>query len=358
MPTPPLSQELALETIERVEAELRAGFRPKGMFGPGFGAINQAAVKAVQDGFVKTLSAFESRVNRCAAMGLEPDWSLYRPQRYHQPLPRLVFTPAAQPVTNKPGKGTRLLCIGDLHQNPGQPHRMDVLTWIARYASQERFARIIQMGDWCSWDSVSSHDKNDTMAGRLKPSIRQDMDNLEQSLKAWRLGMDDNYKPKQDALAGNHEYRLERWCNANPETAESFTVQRDQLYLQFGWRTRPYGEILYVEGVGFVHHPVNGAGRAFGGKTGPQRAANDTTVTMVSAHTHRRQCHDAPKIGPTDSISMIEVGCSIPWGEIESYAQHSATGWWWGVCDLTVSDGVVTDLSFVSMLKLKREFGD
>jgi len=355
MGTPPLNLEAARETMERVEVELRAGYRPRGMTGSGMGAIAAAAQKAVADGFVKTTSSFEARITRCATMGLEPDWTLYRPQRYQQPVPRQVITPAAQPVISTPGHGSRLLVIGDLHQNPGQPHRLEVLTWIARYASKERFERIIQVGDWSSWDSVSAHDRNDTMAGRHKPSIRQDMENLKQSLQAWRAGIASGYRPKQDILLGNHEYRLERWCNANPETAESFTVQRDELFTQFGWRVRPYGELFYVNGVGFVHHPVNGAGRAYGGATGPQRAANHTTCPIVSGHTHRRQVHDAPKIGPTDSISMVEVGCGMPWGEIESYAQHSSTGWWWGVVDMTVVDGTITDVAFVSMLRLETE---
>jgi hypothetical protein len=353
MGTPPLSQSVINETFARVEAELRAGFRPYGMTGSGNGAIAEAGRKAVADGFIQTIAAFEGRITRLRQMGAEPDWSLYRPARYQQPVPRQVFHPA--PAVPQPVKanGTRVLVIGDLHQNPGQPHRIEVLTLIARYASLHRFERIIQVGDWCSWDSVSAHDRNDTFAGRLKPSIKQDMDNLADSLMAFRRGMDADYKPKLDALQGNHEYRLERWENQHPESVGIHTGQRDELFLQFGWRTRPYGEIFYVDGVGFVHHPVNGAGRAFGGKTGPQRAANDAVCPIVSGHTHRRQIHDSPKIGPTDSISMVEVGCAMPWGELEHYAQHSATGWWWGVVPMTVQDGMITDVQFVSMLTLQ-----
>ena len=353
MGTPPLKQDVIDETIRRVEDELRAGYRPRGMTGGGPGAITIAAQKAVADGFIASTSSFESRVTRIISLSHDIDWALYRPQRYQQPVPRQVFQPA--PPVPQPIKaaGTRILVIGDLHQNPGQPHRLEVLTLIARYASLHRFERIIQVGDWSSWDSVSAHDRNDTFAGRLKPSIKQDMDNLAESLMAFRRGMAADYKPKLTFLNGNHEYRLERWENQHPESVGIHTGQRDQLFLQFGWQARPYGEIFYVDGVGFVHHPVNGAGRAFGGKTGPQRAANDAVCPIVSGHTHRRQIHDSPKIGPTDSISMVEVGCAMPWGEIEHYAQSSATGWWWGVVPMTVQDGMITDVSFVSMLSLQ-----
>lgn len=285
------------------------------------------------------------------------DWTSYRPDRYQQPSPRIVLHPAAAPTPFTPEGGTRVLAIGDLHNCPKHPHRIEVLTWIARYASEHRFDHIVQVGDWSTWDSCSSHEKNDTQKGKLKPSIRQDMDNLLASHQAFRAGMAKGYKPKLSFLLGNHEYRVERFENANPEAHGTFTRERDQIFTQFGWHTRPYGEVYYIEGVGYTHHPVNGAGRAYGGKTGPQRAANDFTVPIVSGHTHRRQVHDSPKGGPVDVISMVEIGCGMLWGEVESYAQHSMTGWWWGIVPMTVRQGAITDLNFVSMIELQKNYG-
>jgi hypothetical protein len=217
---------------------------------------------------------------------------------------------------------------------------------------------LVQVGDWSTNDSVSIHDKNDTRRGRLKPPIKDDLDNLLASHQAFERGRSADYKPKRVFLKGNHEYRFERFENANPEAHETFTLQRDQTFAQFGWQTRPYGEIWYCEGVGFTHHPTNGAGRAFGGKTGPQRAANETTVPIVSGHTHRRQVHDAPKIGPLERVSMVEIGCGMLWGEIEDYASHSLTGWYWGIVPMTVCNGEITDLEFVSMRRLRSRYSD
>lgn len=292
-------------------------------------------------------------------LGIEPDESRFRPQRYQQPVPLAVLNPAPpMPVIEPQGPGERVLVIGDLHQDPRHPDRLDVLTWIARYASEHRFTRIIQVGDWSTWDSVNQHDKNDTLAARLKPGIKDDLENLLQSHQAFRKGIDPDYRPKLDFLRGNHEYRVERFENANPESVGTFTLSRDETFAQFGWRSRAYGELFYVDGVAFTHHPTNGAGRAFGGKTGPQRAANESTVPVVSGHTHRRQVHDAPKIGPTDAISMVEVGCAMPWGSMERYAKHSLTGWWFGVVPMTVNADQITDLSFVSMITLRSRYSD
>jgi len=248
--------------------------------------------------------------------------------------------------------------VGDLHQDPRHPHRLDALKWIARYASEHRVDRIVQVGDWSTFDSVNQHDRNDTQGARYKPPVKDDLANLLASHQAFRSGMDADYRPKLNFLLGNHEYRLERFENANPETHQTFTLSRDETFAQFGWQTRPYGELLYVEGVAFTHHPTNGAGRAFGGKTGPQRAANESTVPVVSGHTHRRQVHDSPKIGPVGVISMVEIGCAMPWGDMEAYAAHSLTGWWYGVAPMTVQGGAITDLAFVSMLTLRDRYSD
>lgn len=359
MPQPARSDEQRLSVKARIETKLREGNRPKGLTGAGPGAIAAAAEEAVREGEFSTLKAFLTAAYALAGTDLEPDWGIYRPQRYHQPVPRSVLYPAvpAQPMTPS-GRAQRILAIGDLHQDPRHEERLPILTWIARFASEHRFDRIIQVGDWSTFDSVNQHDDNSTLGARLKPPIREDLSNLLASHQAFRRGINEDYKPRMDFLLGNHENRLERFENANPESAGTFTLSRDETFTQFGWRNRPYGELFYVEGVGFTHHPVNGAGRAFGGKTGPQRAANESTVPVVSGHTHRRQLHDSPKIGPIDSISMVEIGCALPWGTVEAYARHGLTGWWWGVAPLTVQGGVITDIEFMSMIRLRDRYSD
>lgn len=362
MPTPQLSAHAAEEAVALVDSVLREGFRPQGVHASVRSAVEVAAERAVQSGVVNHPTTFRKRLETALRLyGLEPDWGLWRPRQYQQPQPRAALHPAAPPepaLLRPDGAPQRVLAIPDLHQCPRHPHRLACLTWIARFASERRFDRIVQLGDWSTNDSVSRHDKNDTRKARLKPFIRDDLDNLVASHRAFRLGMADGYRPKLDVVLGNHEHRLETFENITPEAYGVHTGQRDEAFLQFGWRTRPYGEILYLNGVGFTHHPVNGAGRAYGGKTGPQRAANDALVPIVSGHTHRRQVHDCPKIGGHGVISMVEAGCAMPWGEVEDYAALSPLGWWWGVVSLTVWSGQITDLEFVSMLALRDRYSD
>lgn len=362
MPTPPLRRELAEEAVRRVEEMLRQGYVPRG-YGGGRSAYEQAASNAVESGWVNTFGAFQSRLRAAERVyGLTPDDTLYTPARAQMPKPRLVLEhpPAPEPALLVPGgKPQRLLVIGDLHQDPRHEHRMQVLTWIARYATEQGFDRIIQVGDWSTFDCANAHEKPDSFGARMRPGFKDDLGNLTASHQAFRRGMGEGYRPKMDFLMGNHEYRLERWENAHPESVGTFTLARDETFAQFGWRTRAYGQIHYVEQVAFAHHATNAGGRAFGGKTGPQRGANESTVPFVGGHTHRKQLHDAPKIGPLDVISFVEVGCAMPWGEIEHYIQHGApTGWWWGVVPMTVQGGLITDIEFKSMLSLRSRYSD
>lgn len=338
--------------VELVEQVFREGFQPGKP-----GTLHEAIRRGQASGLLSNRSMIWTYLDAAKArLGIEPDESLWRPSRYQQPVPRQVVEVAPPLPPADPGDGVRVLAIGDLHQDPRHPERLDVLTWIGRYASEQQFPRIVQVGDWSTFDSVNMHDNNNTAAARLKPGIKDDLDNLKQSLLNFRRGI--NYKPRQTFLNGNHEYRLERFENLNPEALGTFTLAREESFAQFGWASRRYGELFYVDGVAFTHHPTNGAGRAFGGKSGPNRAANESTVPIVSGHTHRRQVHDSPKIGPMDCISMVEIGCGLPWGTVEDYAKHSLTGWWYGVCDMTIRQGAITDVNFVSMLTLRDRYSD
>src|ERR1700741_4673921 len=98
MPQPPLRRELAVEAVERVEAELRAGCVPMG-YGQGKSAVEAAAQRAVDDGWVNALQSFQTRLRAAKdRYGLEPDWTLYRPGRAQQPPPRVLLPPAPAPA--------------------------------------------------------------------------------------------------------------------------------------------------------------------------------------------------------------------------------------------------------------------
>lgn len=362
MPQPPLSREAAEQAIAYVNMALKAGHRPMNVFGNGRSAMMVAAEKAIEDNVIGGINTLKSRIDTAKKLyNLEPDWSLYRPGRYVQPVPRQVLFPASTPDPRAyvpSGERERVLMIGDLHQDPRHPHRVEVLAWAARFGSDRKVGRVVQVGDWGTFDGASFHDKNDTLRARLKPTIKQDLDNQKESLQAFHNSRSADWNPKLDITLGNHENRLHRFENANPETAGMFSNELETNFAQFGWQTRPYGEVMFVQGVGISHHPTNGAGRAFGGKTGPQRAANELTSSFISGHTHAYQHFTTGKIGTVSGVDVMEVGCALPWGEVEDYAAHAIINWWYGFVIADLMGGRIVASEKVDMMAIRDIYSD
>lgn len=360
MGTPLLSDKILRETVAIYEQALKDGARPVNQFGPGRSAARLAGERAVESGFVQSINAFETRLRVAIDRGIIPDESVYRPARYQQPMPRTVIqhAPPDEIAAHLPdGDITRVLVIPDLHHDPRHPDRYEVMKWIARFGASRNIPRVVQLGDWLTMDSVSRHDRNETYAGRLKPTIKQDLECLVTSLRTFREAQGD-WKPKLDCTLGNHEYRLWAWENANPESYGMFTGEMLNAFGSYGWRTTPFGEIKYIDGVAYTHAPINGVGRAMGGKTASHRSGALMTVPLVHGHTHALEIYRDKKHGPVSHVAIIQAGCALPWGTIEQYALHGPGGWWYGVLVLTVQGGEITDYEAVSMLTLERDFGD
>ena len=354
-----LSDDQCIEAVKLIEECLREGCKLPGTAGPGTSALAEAGRRAVERGICLSLPAYRSRLDTAKSRGFIPDEALYRETRYSQPLPKAVLehAPPQDPAAFTPqGDSERVLIIPDLHQDPRHPDRINVLKWIARFGAEKDFKRVVQLGDWSTWDSASSHDKNDTLKGQQKPSITDDMNNLIEGLRMWQAAKGD-WRPKQLITLGNHEHRLERFENKTPETSGVFSQRRDEIFTQFGWQVSPYSEVRYVCGVGLTHHPTNAAGRAFGGKTGAQRAANEAACSMIYGHTHAWKFVPAAKLGPMVGVDMLEAGCAMKWGEVEAYAMHSNNDWWWGVTEVTLWGGRIHEVARTSMLTLQKKYG-
>lgn len=361
MSTPKIPREVAAEAVRRVEDKLRAGFRPEGEWADGArSAVEAAAQQAMDDGWVAASSTFTNRVKAAKRWyGLEPDKSEFRPARYQQPVARLQLLPAHEPPSFiSTAEPRRILVIPDRHNDPRHRHRLAVTTWIARYGSEHRFSDVVCLGDAGTWDSVSRHDKNDTLKGRMKPPIKDDLDNHEEMERAFEAGRDPAWKPRKRRCRGNHEQRLWEFENQHPENEGTHTHRYAQTLLQFGWRESGFGEIIYIEGVGFTHAPFNGMGKAMAGKTATHRAGALLCRSLIHGHTHSFEVHNAAKIDPTDRVTVVQAGCALPDGEVEHYATHSPTGWSYGVLDVTVLGGAIIDLAFVSMRSLRARYSD
>jgi len=246
----------------------------------------------------------------------------------------------------------RVVCIGDAHDSPAIPDKSR-FEWMGRYIRDTKPDLVIQIGDFATMDSLSTHTPNHTLDGKLKPSFENDMGSFNLALQAMQIDGVDRH-----ITLGNHERRLYAYENENPEMAGKLSATIDSILKNNGWTYSPYGTPYSVGGVSFVHACLNKLGKTYGGKNAEGGAiANDAIGDWVIGHSHVERRHRAPKLGHNNYIQIINVGCALPDQHIEDYAQHSLTGWSYGIADMSIQHGHVQDYHFVSMAALGERYG-
>jgi hypothetical protein len=276
-----------------------------------------------------------------------------------------VPTPAPQPVertTERPkvrvaasNAPMRVLAIGDAHDSPKLPK--DRFAWMGRHAAETRPSHIVQIGDLLTLDSLNSHESNASLGGKAKPAYLADMVSGKEALDAFNSQLPTDYAPNRHITLGNHEQRILRFEADAPETVGMMRSELESILSDAGWTWSEYGEFHYLGGVAFVHVPLNRMGKPYGGKNSEQQIANDSVTDTIFGHSHIGRQWRAPKIGPAQHVTVLNLGCALPEGHIEDYARLSTTGWTFGIYDLTIGGGHILSASFVPMAELERRYG-
>ena len=356
----PASDKVRAARKAAVEDALRRGFFPPGVSrGKDRGALSEAAdnLKSPR----QTIEAWWKIERREALAGRKnflPDWTIYQEPEI------VVENQGAAPIKvrvkaiSTPARDApvhRVLAIGDLHDSPSIPDKSR-FRWIARHAAATRPDKIVQIGDWASFDSCSRHEAPGSMGQKLRPSINQDFESLEESLAIFMAEAGDGFS--QDVTLGNHEERVLRVESATAELQGVLWPRLQETFARYRWRTHDPYKPLYVGGCMFVHVPMTLAGRPYTGKQPENSIINDTTVSIIYGHTHRANVVSRAKIGPVQKLTVLNLGSALPAGHVEAYATTALTGWSWGVFDLTLQAGQVTAHRFIPMNELEERYGD
>lgn len=153
----------------------------------------------------------------------------------------------------KPRLGRRILVIPDTQVKPGVP--LEHLTWAGKYIAEKRPDYIVHLGDHWDMPSLSSYDKGkkcfegrrykaDVAAGNLA------MDMLTREYRKIR-----GYQPGEHFLVGNHEQRIDRATDLQPEL--DGVIGLNNLNLA-GWKVHDFLEVLALEGIKFSHYFTSG----------------------------------------------------------------------------------------------------
>jgi predicted phosphodiesterase len=242
----------------------------------------------------------------------------------------------------------RVMVLGDPHDKPGRDKRR--FTWMGRHAAETKPDYIVSIGDWASLDSLSTHEVPGSANDAERPGFWQELDSLDESLAAFGAEVPDC---SQIHVHGNHEHRAVRAANRQPKLNGDMPIRLDEVFSRYGWRTRPFGEFVDIAGVDFVHCPLNVMGREMGGQHVERNVANMTTRSLVFGHTHRAQVTNFSKVGQQRKITVVNVGTSMPFGEVEKYTGLAMSGWSYGVFELRIRDGEILSVKNWDMLEIE-----
>jgi len=258
-------------------------------------------------------------------------------------------TPSKPRIIMGKQKSMTIMAIGDSHDQPNIPK--DRFRWMGKHAAEMKPDRIVHIGDFASWDSVSMHEERGSLGYSLRPSFKTDLESCEEAMSAFYKEISHLDIP-QDMTAGNHEDRINRFENKNPETVGTLYTQFEEMASRYRWRIHPYGQWLMIDGVGFIHVPMNIMGRPYGGQNSENQIANHATHSIVFGHTHRSTFRKVPKIGMNNSIEVLNLGSSMPDGYVARYAGTATTGWSYGVYELSIQNGHINQYRHISMSQL------
>jgi predicted phosphodiesterase len=254
-------------------------------------------------------------------------------------------------VPGKEDKSIRIIAIGDTHDSPILAK--DRLRWIGKHCAEKKPDRIVHIGDFCNWDSVSAHEERGSFAYAQRPSFRDDLQSCEEAMGLFYKEVSHLDIP-QDLVCGNHEDRIIRFENKTPETVGTLWAQFEDAAARHRWRLHQYGQWLLIDGVGFIHVPLNIMGKPYGGQNCENAIANHATHSIVFGHTHRSTFRKTPKIGANNSIEIMNLGSAMPSGYVARYAGTATTGWSYGIYELEIRHGHIVSHNFISMDQLER----
>ena len=157
--------------------------------------------------------------------------------------------------------GNMHLVIPDVQSKPGV--RNDHMEWIGNYIVEKKPDTIICIGDFWDFPSLSRYDKgklafegrryvNDVKAGRVA------MERLLKPIDDYNRTAKEKYTPRKVFTLGNHEIRLVRLVDENPEFMGKFDITDLGIKDDFGWEQHDFLKVVEIDGIQYAHYFTSG----------------------------------------------------------------------------------------------------
>ena len=134
--------------------------------------------------------------------------------------------------------------------------------WIGNYIAEKKPDNIINIGDFWDMPSLSIYDKGKLPfeGRRYVKDVKAGRDAMERLLKPiddYNRTAKEKYAPRMDFTEGNHEHRITRVSDNNPEFLGK--VDMDDLGIRdYGWNYHPFLHVLTLDGIDYSHYFISG----------------------------------------------------------------------------------------------------
>lgn len=263
-------------------------------------------------------------------------------------------------TVKKVGDNVTHLMIPDTQCKPSID--MSYLDWLGQYIVDKKPEVIVHIGDHADMESLSSYDKGQRSAEgkRVHKDIESAIEGMNRLLKPLydlqqqelRVHGKVLYKPKMVITLGNHEQRIERHVNANPEL-HGFLSYDSLKYREMGWEVYDYLQPVMINGVTYVHFMANPmTGKPYGGT-----ALNILKNVGESFCMGHKQCLDiATRFLPSSGKQQWAIVAGAYYEHEEGYKGYQGNHHWRGVVvQHNVKDGSFNPM-FVSLEYLKERY--
>lgn len=228
---------------------------------------------------------------------------------------------------------------------------LEYMLWIGHYIADKKPDIIVHIGDHYDFPSLSSYDKGKASAEGRR--LVKDIEAGNKGFEFLNLAIDkiEGYKPRKVFCLGNHEHRLERYIDDNPELIGTLGV--DKLpFNKYGWEVHPFLKPVEINGIFFVHYLAN----PFSGKPYGGNAMNILKTVGRSFIVGHKQCLDIairPTIDGKQQIGIVNGAC---YPHNESYKGFQGNNHFRGLTVLhEVHDGFCLPM-FVSLDYMKEKY--
>lgn len=250
-------------------------------------------------------------------------------------------------------RGKRILVIPDAHAR--QSHDNKRFDALGNFIVRKRPEIVISIGDWADMPSLSTYDKGRKAAEgrRVKGDIDASVDALDRVMNKVVKGYGSDKLPELHITYGNHEDRIDRHVEANPELDGH--LSKDALkFKEYGWKEHEFLTPLVKQGIMFQHYlPSGPLGKPTSGVNHARSLILKSMMSTVVGHSHQRDFYETVR-GDHRKMFGLVVGC-FDQGK-HSYARGTQHAWWSGLVMLNEADRGSAEPAFYSMDYLLRKF--